>query len=205
MDIRNATVFIVDDDCQVSGVLREIIEAAGFSIVVHASAESFVRDYRATTPGCIVLDVNLPGMSGLELQQSLAPRIPRIPIIMLTGHASIETAVQAMKAGAVTYVEKPACPKELQRQVRSAVEADLRQRQEAARCAQAVQRVATLSDRERQIMHLLVDAATPKRIAADLGISPKTVEFHRTNLLAKLNLDSVSELIRFSLSHGLAP
>ena len=110
-----------------------------------------------------------------------------------------------MKAGAFTYVEKPACPVELQRQVRTAVESDIRRRRQAAERAEAMQRMSALSDREREVMNLLVDATNSKRIAARLGISPKTVEFHRTNVLAKLNLDSVSELIRFSLSHGLAP
>lgn len=199
------TVFIVDDDSQVRAALREIIEAAGYATAVHASAESFVRDYRGDVPGCLVLDVHLPGMSGLELQQWLAANAPRLPIIMLTGRASVKTAVQAMKAGAFTYVEKPACPGELQRHVRSAVESDVRRRQEAVERTEALERVSSLSDRERQVMQLLVDAGTSKRIAAQLGISPKTVEFHRANLLAKLQLESVSELIRFSLSHGLSP
>ncbi|HVX62501.1 MAG TPA: response regulator [Pirellulales bacterium] len=198
-------VFIVDDDPHVSGVLREIIQAGGYAAVVHSTAEAFVDDYRDEAPGCIVLDVQLPGMNGLELQQTLAARHILTPIIMLTGHASIQSAVQAMKAGAFNFVEKPACPAELQRQVRTAVESDIRRRRQTAERAEAMQRMSALSEREREVMNLLVDATTPKRIAAQLGISPKTVEFHRANLLVKLNLDSVSELIRFSLSHGLTP
>jgi len=149
------TVFIVDDDPQVSAALREIVEAAGYATAVHASAESFVREYRGDAPGCLVLDVHLPGMSGLELQQWLAAAAPRLPIIMLTGRASVKTAVLAMKAGAFTYVEKPACPCELQRHVRSAVESDIRQRQGAAERTEALERVSLLSDRERQVMQLL--------------------------------------------------
>ena len=205
MDAHQPIISIVADDPEVSGVLREIVAAAGFSTVIHASAESFLREYRSNMRGCILLDMQLPGMSGLELQQSPVVKNASIPIIMLTGHASIETAVQAMRAGAFIYLEKPVCPQELQQQVRAAVEFDLQHGQQAVQRLEAIERVAALSEREREVMKLLVDAHTPKRIASRLGISPKTVEFHRANLLTKMRVDSVSELIRYSMSHRLAP
>lgn len=205
MVAQEPIVFIVDDDPEVSSVLREIVEAAGFPTAIRRDAESYLRDGRPQRPGCVLLDLQLPGMNGLELQQQLLAAAESIPVIMLTGHASIETAVKAMRAGAFTYLEKPVSPPELQQQVRAAVAFDLRQREQAAERGEALQRVASLSERERQVMNLLVDAHTPKRIAARLGISPKTVEFHRANLLAKMKLDGVSELIRFSLSHNLVP
>lgn len=204
MDPRTATVFIVDDDREVSSVLREIVEAAGFSTVLCPNAESFLRACRSDAPGCLILDLELPGMSGLELQQSLVASPGCMPIIVLTAHSSVQLAVQVMSTGAFSFLEKPVSPPDLIEVVRGALELDTAKKRQVAERQEAAQRVADLSDRERQVMNLLVQATAPKSIAKQLGISPKTVDFHRHNLLAKLKCDSVSELIRFSLQNELA-
>ncbi len=198
--MQPATVFVVDDDREVSGVLCEVVKAAGLEAVAHPSAESFLQSYRPDTPGCVILDMQLPGMTGIELQQSLAAKSPSIPVIMLTGHASVPMAVKAIKAGAFSFIEKPHCPRRLQCEVRAAIEFDARQRQEAAAQAESVRRLSLLTEREREVLELLAEFCTPKGIAARLGISVRTVDFHRNNLLDKMQMQSVPELIHFYLS-----
>lgn len=195
-----ATVFVVDDDREVSNVLCEIVKGAGLATVACPSAESFLRTYRAETPGCVILDMQLPGMNGLELQQSLAAKPPSIPVIMLTGHASVPMAVDAVRAGAFAFIEKPHCPLKLQRDVRAAVELDSEQRRKAAALAANIRRLELLTDREREVLELLAQFCTPKVIALRLGISLRTVDFHRANLLEKMQMESVPELIHFYLS-----
>lgn len=204
MNQPTATVFIVDDDLTASGVLCEIVESAGFSCVLCQSAECFLQACRSETPGCLILDVQLPGMSGLELQRTLAANPACMPIIVLTAHSSVKLAVEVMQAGAFSFLEKPISPPHLLTLVREAVAFDAAKKQRAAEQREAAQRAAELSDREREVMKLLVDATAPKSIAKQLGISPKTVDFHRNNLLAKMKCESVSELIRFSIQNELA-
>jgi FixJ family two-component response regulator len=198
--MQPATVFVVDDDREVSGVLCEVVKAAGLEAVAHPSAESFLQSYRPDIPGCVILDMQLPGMTGIELQQSLAAKSPSIPVIMLTGHASVPMAVKAIKGGAFSFIEKPHCPRRLQSEVRAAIEFDARQRQEAAAQAESVRRLNLLTEREREVLELLAEFCTPKGIAARLGISVRTVDFHRNNLLDKMQMQSVPELIHFYLS-----
>lgn len=197
--MQPATVFVVDDDREVSGVLCEVVKAAGLEAVACPSAESFLQSYRPETPGCVILDMQLPGMNGIELQQSLAAKSPSIPVIMLTGHASVPMAVNAIKAGAFSFIEKPHCPRRLQNEVRAAIEFDARQRQQAAAQAARVRRLGLLTDREREVLELLAEFCTPKTIASRLGISLRTVDFHRTNLLSKMQMQSIPELIHFYL------
>lgn len=204
MDQPTATVFIVDDDRAVSTVLREIVESAGFSSVLCPSAESFLQACRSETPGCMILDVQLPGISGLELQRTLAANPACMPIIVVTAHSSVKLAVEVMQAGAFSFLEKPASPPQLLELVHEAVALDVTKKRAAAEHHEAAQRVAELSDREREVMKLLVEATAPKTIAKQLGISPKTVDFHRNNLLTKMKCESVSELIRFSIQNELA-
>jgi FixJ family two-component response regulator len=204
MDPRAATVFIVDDDREVSSVLREIVEAAGFASVSCPTAESFLQACRSEAAGCLILDLELPGMSGLDLQRTLAANPACMPIIVLTAHSSVQLAVQVMTAGAFSFLEKPVSPPRLIEVVQGAMEVDFAKKRQAAEREAAARRVADLSDREREVMKLLVQATAPKSIAKQLGISPKTVDFHRHNLLTKLNCDSVSELIRFSIQNDLA-
>lgn len=196
-----ATVFIVDDDREVSGVLCEVVTATGLEAVACPSAENFLRIYRPDTPGCVILDMHLPGMTGLELQQKLAAyHRPSIPVIMLTGHASVPMAVQAVKAGAFSFVEKPHCPRRLQQEVRAAVDLDIEQRNLRAAHLARRRRLESLTDREREVLELLAEFHTPKGIASRLGISLRTVDFHRANLLEKMQMQSVPELIHFYLS-----
>ncbi|HUY88131.1 MAG TPA: response regulator [Pirellulales bacterium] len=204
MDQPTATVFIVDDDREISAVLREIVESAGFSSVLCPNAECFLQACRSETPGCMILDVQLPGMSGLELQRTLGANPVCMPVIVLTGHSSVKLAVEVMQAGAFSFLEKPASPPQLLQLVQEAVELDAAKKRQATEHREAAQRVADLSEREREVMKLLVEATAPKTIAKQLGISTKTVDFHRNNLLAKMKCDSVSELIRFSIQNELA-
>ncbi|HVX63907.1 MAG TPA: response regulator [Pirellulales bacterium] len=200
MDRQSGTVFVVDDDREVSESLCEIVKATGFSAVACPSAENFLKTYQGDEPGCVILDMQLPGMNGLELQQSLAAHSTRIPVIMLTGHASVPMAVRAVKAGAFAFVEKPHCPRKLQTEVRAAVELDRRQREQAAAHDACIRRLDSLTEREREVLQLLAEFCTPKGIASRLRISLRTVDFHRANLLEKMQMQSVPELIHFYLS-----
>ena len=205
MDRQPGTVFVVDDDREVSESLCEIVKATGFSAVACPSAENFLKTYHGDEPGCVILDMQLPGMNGLELQQSLAAHSTPIPVIMLTGHASVPMAVRAVKAGAFAFVEKPHCPRKLQTEVREAVELDRRQREQAAAHDARIRRLETLTEREREVLQLLAEFCTPKGIALRLGISLRTVDFHRANLLEKMRMQSVPELIHFYLSLNSRP
>ena len=204
MDAQAPTVFIVDDDREISSVLCKVIQAAGFAAVSCPDAECFLRACRGEAPGCLILDLELPGMSGLELQRTLAANPASMPVIILTAHSSVPLAVQVMAAGAFSFLEKPVSPPRLLEAVRAALELDVATKRQSAERAEANRRVADLSEREREVMKLLVKATAPKTIAKQLGISSKTVDFHRHNLLAKMKCDSVSELIRFSMQHDLA-
>lgn len=200
MERQLGTVFVVDDDPEVSEALCEIVKATGLSAVACPSAESFLKTYQGEEPGCVILDMQLPGMNGLELQQSLAANSASIPVIVLTGHASVSMAVDVIRAGAFALVEKPHCPRKLQSEMRAAVELDRQQREEAAARDARVRRLETLTEREREVLQLLAEFCTPKGIASRLGISLRTVDFHRANLLEKMQMHSVAELIHFYLS-----
>lgn len=200
MERQPGTVYVVDDDHEVSEALCEIVKATGLSAIACPSAESFLKTYHGDAPGCVILDMQLPGMSGLELQQSLAAGSSPIPVIMLTGHASVPMAVNSIKAGAFAFVEKPHCPYKLQREVHAAVEFHRAQRQKAKAREARIRLLEGLTDREREVLELLAEFCTPKGIASRLGISLRTVDFHRANLLEKMQMQSVPELIHFYLS-----
>lgn len=200
MERQPGTVFVVDDDRNVSEALCEIVKATGLSAVACPSAENFLKTYQGEEPGCVILDMQLPGMNGLELQQSLTANSAPIPLIMLTGHASVPMAVNAIKAGAFAFIEKPHCPRKLQGEVCAAVELDRRQREQAADRDARIRRLETLTEREQEVLQLLAEFCTPKGIASRLGISLRTVDFHRANLLEKMQMHSVPELIHFYLS-----
>ncbi len=189
-----ATVFVVDDDHALRASLSRLMESVGLPVQTYPSAQAFLDSHDTSRPGCLLLDIRMPGMSGLELQERLVHNGVALPIIIISGHADVEQAVRAMKTGAVDFIRKPYNAEELVKHVRGALELDARiHREQAARAAVAV-RVALLTAREHEIMHLLATGKPAKQIAHELGLSRKTVDVHRSHIMMKLQVDSVVEL-----------
>jgi two-component system response regulator FixJ len=193
------TVFVVDDDQPMRDSLRFLLESVGLRVETHANAADFLRDYDPTRPGCLVLDVRMPGMSGLDLQAELARRGAELPTIVVTAHAEIAMAVRAVKAGAIDFIEKPFSDQLLLDRVRQALEIDRQDREIRARREDARRRLATLTAREREVLGLVVAGKANKEIAASLGLSPKTVEVHRAHVMTKMEAESLAELIRIAI------
>ena len=202
------TVFIVDDDEAVRDSLHMLMRASGLSALSFASAQDFLRGYLASPqPGCLLLDLRMPGMSGLDLQAELHKRRLRLPIVFLTGHGDVPMAVKALKAGAVDFIQKPLDEHRLVVAVMNALKIGADER--ASRCRgtredvadDAVsERVRTLSDREQQVLQGIIEGKQSREIAQELSISIKTVEFHRANIREKLDVSSLPELFRLVLS-----
>lgn len=197
---RAPTVHVVDDDAAVRKALSLLMKSAGLRANTYASAEEFLAHYEPSEPGCLVLDIRMAGMSGLELQQTLAARQCTIPIIILTGHGNVPMAVRAMKAGAVDFLEKPFQEGSLLALVEKSLQQDARRRREQNRRAAATKRLARLTPREHEVMQHLIQGKMSKVIAADLGISTRTVEIHRGRIMHKLGVRSLSALIRLALT-----
>lgn len=195
----NATVFVVDDEPAMRESLRWLIESVGLVVETYATARDFLAGYTPTRPGCLVLDVRMPGMSGLDLQEALAARKVKIPTIIITGYAEVPMAVRAMKAGAVDFIEKPFSDQLLLDRIQQAIQADLRARNAHAQVAAVGARLATLTPREREVMDLVVAGRANREIAAKLGLSSKTVEVHRAHVMDKMKVDSLAELVRVVL------
>ena len=190
------TISVVDDDAGVRNSLRWLIESAGFRVAAYAGAKEFRKEFDRETPGCLVLDVRLSGHSGLDLQQQLTAEGIGIPVIMITGHGDVPTAVRAMRNGALDFIEKPFDDKLLLDRVRQAVELDIRNRAERAKCAEIVARLALLTLREREVLERVVDGRANREIAEELGISTKTVEAHRAHLMEKMRAESIAGLVQ---------
>jgi two-component system response regulator FixJ len=193
------TVFVVDDDPAMRDSLRWLLQSVGLPVQTYAAAEDFLEHYDATWPGCLVLDVRMPGMSGLKLQDVLAARHIQLPVIVVTGYAEVPTAVRALKTGAIDFIEKPFSDELLLDRIRQAIEADRQTREAEARRAAALERFTSLTPREREVMELVTAGKANKVIAAELNLSPKTVEVHRANVMKKMEVDSVADLVRASL------
>ena len=189
-------VHVVDDDESVCRSLTSLLEEVGIPVATFASAEAFLRALRVDTRGCILLDVRMPGMSGLQLQQELRERGVSVPIIILTGHADVPMAVSAMSAGAAGFVEKPFQPQDLLDRIQDCLEADVRQAAHEAERHKASDALARLSDREQEVLREIVKGKPSKLIGSALGISEKTVDVHRSNLMRKTGTRSVAELMR---------
>ena len=200
--LNTETVFVVDDDKIIRQQLLRLLEKAGFSAQPFASASELLAAIDATRSGCLLLDVNMPGMSGLELQKALGERNIRLPIIFLTAHGTIPMAVEAIRAGAVTFLEKPVVSSLLIEAVTQAVEHDWAQHRIIDEQLLREKRLEQLTDRERQVMDAVVRGMTNKDIAKMLGISFRTVEFHRARLMEKLEAESVADLIRMTTATG---
>jgi FixJ family two-component response regulator len=198
-------VFVVDDDSSVRDSLRRLITSVGFSVEVFPSAQAFLRARRADAPGCLVLDVRLPGLSGLDLQRELADTDAALPIIFLTGHGDIPMSVRAMKAGAVEFLTKPFREQDLLDAIRSAIERDRAVRAERHERSELRSRYASLTPRERDVLARIVAGLLNKQIAGELGTSEATVKEQRGHVMAKMQAGSVAELVRFASRLGIAP
>ena len=196
------TVFIVDDDAAMRDALHTLLNSVGMKTALYASADEFLAAYRPAQPGCLVLDVRMPGMNGLELQERLAEIGLDLPIIIITGHGDIPMAVQAMRAGAVDFLEKPFREQDLLHRLRQAIERDARSRRERSDKAGVARRLASLTSREREVLDLVVAGKHNKAIASELAISHKTVEFHRAKIMEKMEADSVAALVGMVLAAG---
>ncbi|MDJ0860956.1 MAG: response regulator [Gammaproteobacteria bacterium] len=197
-----ATVFVVDDDDAVRRAVDLLLESVGLHSSTYASAEAFLADYDPASPGCLVLDVRMPGTSGLALQEILVSRGVEIPIIFITGHGDVATAVRAMKAHAFDFLEKPFNDQELLDRIHEAILHDARNRGERASSAEIAQRMAKLTRREGQIMAMIVEGKSGKVIASALDISEKTVQTHRARVMEKMRASSVAELVRMTARVG---
>ena len=189
-------VLIVDDDEEIRFALSELLQSVGLDACCFGSTQELLNADLPERPGCLILDVRMPGASGLDLQRHLAAKGNTRPIIFLTGHGDIAMSVQAMKAGAVDFLTKPVRDQALLDAVTAAIERDVAQRAAAHHVRQHVARYATLTPREREVLHEVVKGRLNKQIAFDLGISEITVKLHRGNATRKLQAGSIGELIR---------
>lgn len=193
------TVFIVDDDPAMRESLRWLIESIGVAVETYCDARHFLDAYEPTRTGCLVVDVRMPGLSGLELQDELAARGSRLPVILITGYAEVPMAVRAMKAGAIDFIEKPFSDQDLLDKVRLAIEHHRRIRAEEVELAEVSSRLARLTPREREVLERVILGKSNKVIAEELDITTKTVEVHRARLMEKLQAKSVADLVRFTM------
>ena len=199
----SASVFVVDDDPSVRKSLTRLIESAGYTVEAFASARDFLKAATAGGPCCLVLDVRMPGMTGLDLQRTLAQAVHRIPIVFVTGQGDIPMTVTAMKAGAVDFLTKPFAARDLLDAVQRAVEKDTRNLGTEARSRSLHARVKTLTPRERQVFALVVTGMLNKQIAAQLNVVEKTVKVHRARVMDKMRAGSFAELVRLADAAGV--
>jgi len=198
MKAGDSIVFIVDDDSSVRDALRDLISSIGLSVEAFKSSADFLQHKRPDTPACLVLDVRLPGLSGLDLQRELHRAEDSIPIIFITGHGDIPMSVRAIKEGAVEFLTKPFRDQDLLDAIQHALERDRVARQERARVAEVGRRYTSLTQREREVMKLVVSGLLNKQIACELGTSEVTIKMHRGQVMHKMKARSVVELARMA-------
>ncbi len=194
-----SVVYVVDDDAAVRDSLRWLLESVSMPVRTFANAADFLADFEPDEPGCVVLDVRMPGMSGLELQEHLLATAQFIPIIFISGHGDIAMAVRTIQSGAVDFIEKPFGDQELLDRIHRALELSQERISERNRRADLTARLARLTSRERQVLKLIGAGRANKMIAAALDLAEKTIEAHRTNLNRKLGATSVADLVRIAI------
>lgn len=197
------TVFIVDDDASICEALSSLVRSIGLSVETFSSAKDFLRRKRSEAPACLVLDVRLPGLSGMEVQRELAVADNQIPIIFITGHGDIPMSVRAMKAGAVEFLTKPLRDQDLLDAIQQAIERDAAALQQRSRTAELRARYETLTPREREVMRFVVQGLLNKQIADQLGTKEITVKIQRGQVMQKIQVKSVPDLVRVSGQLGL--
>lgn len=196
-------VFVIDDDPAMRDSLDFLLDAAGFSTRLFDSAASFLDELAKLEPGCIVTDVRMPGIDGLELLRRIQAGARKLPVIVMTGHGDVPLAVEAMKLGALDFIEKPFDDDRLIGMIETALAASESGAKNDARTADIAARVAGLTQRERQVMQGLVTGQSNKAIAREYDISPRTVEVYRANVMTKMQAGSLSELVRFAIRAGI--
>jgi len=200
-----STVFVVDDDPSVRRSTERLVRSMGFAVRTFASAKEFLDNTRVEGPACLVLDVRLPGLSGLDLQRELTQSGVQIPIIFITGHGSIPMTVRAMKAGAVEFLTKPVRPRDLLTAVGAAIERDRAAHRARLEAGVMRGRYERLTAREREVMALVLAGLPNKQIAAELATAERTIKFHRAHMMEKMQAASVAELVRMAAQLGIAP
>jgi two-component system, LuxR family, response regulator FixJ len=193
------TVFVVDDDAPVRDALKLLLRSVGHRVEAFPSAQDFLDAYHDDRPGCLVLDVRMPGMSGLELQERLNERGAILPIIFITGHGDVPMAVEALQAGALDFLQKPFRDQELLDRIARALDKDAQNRRELLELRTLAQRFEELTARERDVMELVTQGKANKAIAMDLNISQRTVEIHRARVMEKTQAASLAHLVRMVL------
>ena len=203
MTKADAIVFVVDDDEGMRQSLKNLIGSVGLRVEAFASAQEFLRSKLTDVPGCLVLDVRLPGLSGLDLQKRMAEAGIEIPIIFITGHGDIPMTVQAMKAGAVEFLTKPFRDQDLLDAIQQALQHDRKTREQRAEIEKLRSRLDSLTPREREVMGLVVAGLLNKQIAGELGTSETTIKIHRHQVMEKMGAGSLAELVRMADRLGI--
>ena len=193
-------VYVVDDDDGMRRALDTLLSTVGYQTAVFSRAREFLTNFKADSPGCLVLDIRMPEMSGLELQQQLNRMGSVLPVIFITGHGDVPMAVQAMKEGAFEFIQKPFRDQDLLDRINHALKQDAENRNTVARRAEVLHRLESLTPRERQVMNFVVDGAANKVIAIDLHLSERTVEIHRAKVMEKMGARSVAHLVKLHLT-----
>jgi FixJ family two-component response regulator len=196
-------VFVVDDDPSVRRAIKRLIESVGLQVELFGSAPEFLRSKRPDAPSCLVLDIRLPGISGLDFQRQLAEADIHIPIVFITGHGDIPMSVRAMKAGAVEFLTKPFRDEDLLDAIQLALERDRARRQQESRIAALRKRFQSLTPREREVLRLVVLGRLNKQIAGELGTSEITIKVHRARVMRKMQAESLADLVRMASRLGL--
>jgi RNA polymerase sigma factor (sigma-70 family) len=203
MTEADAMVFVVDDEASMRESLQDLLRSVGLRVEAFASAQEFLRSTRPDVPGCLVLDVRLQGLSGLDLQKRMAETDMEIPIIFITGHGDIPMTVQAMKAGAVEFLTKPFRDQDLLDAIQQALERDRRARERRAKIEDLHSRYRSLTPREREVIALVVAGLPNKQIAGELGTSEAAVKVHRQHVMEKMGADSLADLVRMADRLGI--
>ena len=199
---QRPTAYVVDDDESIRALWRWLMESNGIAVKTFATAAAFIESYRSGDAGCLVLDLKLPGMSGLELQQYLNRKDIEIPIVFVTGHGDVPAAVSALKGGAVDFIQKPFSHREVLSIIEKAFQRDAEIREKHARLSIVASRLATLTEREREVLQRVIEGKPNKIIAGELDISMKTVEFHRAKVMEKMGVTSVAELVQIAMQQS---
>jgi FixJ family two-component response regulator len=197
---RTPIVMVVDDDTGVRNAMRALLKSVGLENALYASAQEFLATYQPTQPGCLLLDIRMPGMSGLELQQQLNLRGAVIPVIFMTGHGDIPMAVDDMQHGAFDFLQKPFRDQDLLDRVQRALTRDTEYRARLRQTDRIRERLASLSPREREVLDLVSQGKANKMVAGDLGVSQRTVEIHRAHVMQKMEAGSLAELVRMMMT-----